>query len=212
MARNTGRPPAPKLPQPLLKALLLVAFVAAAWFIFSPLGDSGDSEDAPTEEPTEEPTEAPLLPPSLRIVGNWAYVLNDEESARRASAEKALAGGTDDPISRAMIEQLDLQLKDRLAVTGETVALTSGGTLTAWSWEALQEGVDDVTLILSGSGIGESRGKASFEGRDWMSLKLEDKDGSRTLRWRRAEPEAPPLPPREEASPESPEPPPAGTP
>ena len=140
---------------------------------------------------------APLLSPSLRLHGTWGYVLNDLESGRRKAAEEALAQGTDDPISRALIEQIDRSQADRLFVTEDRIRLRRGESEMVWVWQVLQEEEDALLLVLEGTDDTEERGEVHFEGRDWMSLVLGDEGEILEFRWRRISAPGPgsPLPP-----------------
>lgn len=202
---RTPTPPPPHLPQGLIRGALIVAFVTVAWFIFSQI----DSEETDTGEGAEL-TEAPQPPTSslataLRIVGEWRYVLDDDETVRRAEAQKSIDGGADDPISRVMISQLDLRLKDHLTVSQTSLTIRRGDNQETGTWEAVEEGPDNLTFVFLSESRGSLRGAATFTGGDWMSLGFETAEGTEELRWKRVKPALP-------SAPDLPQTPPAETP
>ena len=201
----TPTPPPPHLSQALVRLALVIAFVAVAWFIFSQVNhtetDIGESDGRTVA--TQPPTSS--LAPDLRILGEWRYVLDDDENLRRTEAQKSIDSRADDSISRVMISQLDLSLRDSLKVGKTNLTITRGEKQETGSWEAVEEGVDSLTLVFESESRGSLRGAATFTGGDWMSLGLQTTTGTQVVRWKRVNPALP-------SEPSAPETPPAETP
>jgi len=164
-----------------------------AWAVFSQV--SKDDTDRGTETEAEQaaaPTPSTAsLPPSLRMVGSWRYILGDAESAKRAEAQGSIDEGSDDPISRVMLRQLDLRLKDTLEVTKNGLTITRGDDTQGGSWEAIEEGDDNLTFVFTRNDQVEVQAQATFTGGDWLSLVLEAEADTESLRWRRVKPALP---------------------
>lgn len=185
--RRTGEPPRPGLPQPVLKIGLIALFVLAAAWVFRP--DSGDDSPAEGGDPEGASDEVADLPaPSLRLVGEWAYVLNDEEVEERDDLESRLRADGDDAISRAMLTGLEQRLANRMSVTPTQLSQTVAGQSTDWSWEAIRETDSTVELVLT-AGATTSQAVAELEGMDWVALRITRDEAAEDAvlkqRWRR---------------------------
>ena len=193
---RTASPPAPNVPQPLVRLLLVAVFVVTAWAVFSQVhqkDNEGEVEAEATQGAVSKPSTA-SLPPSLRMVGTWRYILGDAESARRAEAQDSVDAGADDAISRVMLRQLDLRLKDQLEVTQTGLTLTRGDHTESGSWEAIEEGDDNLTFVFTTTDKVEVQAQVTFTGGDWLSLVLGAQEDAETLRWRRVKPALPRVP------------------
>lgn len=185
--RRTGEPPRPSLPQPLLKIGLIAAFVlAAAWIFRAGSGGDSASEEPELDEASDQIEDLPA--PSLRLVGEWSYVLNDAEVEERSALEARLKADSDDAISRAMLAGLEQRLANRMSVTSTRVTQILAGQSTDWSWEAVRE--TDSTLELSlTAGSTSAQAVAELEGMDWAGLRITGAAGAGgdvlEQRWRR---------------------------
>jgi hypothetical protein len=198
---RTASPPPPHLPQTLIRIALVIAFMTVAWLIFSqvnPTEPGADESDEPAEA-TQPPTSS--LAPAVRIVGEWRYVLDDDENLRRTEAQKSIDAGADDSISRVMISQLNLSLRDSLKVGKTSLTITRGEKQETGTWEAVEQGPDSLTLVFESESRGSLRGAATFTGGDWMSLGLQTATGTQVLRWKRVKPALPSEPPAPQTPP-----------
>jgi hypothetical protein len=110
----------------------------------------------------------------------------------------------DDPISAAMIKQLDQKLGGRMVVTDQSLTITRGEASETWTWQTEQQSEDTLILVLRNGSKSETRGEATFAGRDWLGLQLEAQGERREMRWRRVDPALPAEDPKEPASPRPP--------
>lgn len=190
---RTPSPPPPNVPQPLVRLVLVVVFIGTAWGIFSQVTkqDHDEGADRESAQAADALPSTESLPPSLRIVGTWRYVLNDDESANRTEAQSSIDAGSDDPISRVMLSRLDLRLRDNLEITQTGLTITRGDKTESGSWEAIEEGDDSLTFVFTSGSRGELRAEATFTGGDWLSLDLVTDAATSPLRWRRIKPALP---------------------
>jgi hypothetical protein len=175
----------------LIRLVLVIAFMTVAWLIFSQVNRT-ETDTNDSVEPTaaaQPPTSS--LAPALRILGEWRYVLDDDENVRRAEAQKSIDAGADDPISRVMLSQLELSLRDSLKVSQTSLTITRGEKQETGTWEAVEQGSDSLTFVFASESRGSLRAAATFTGGDWMSLGLQTATGTQVLRWKRVKPALP---------------------
>jgi len=175
----------------MLRLALVVAFIVIAWAIFSQVRKTPATAESSDDQATLSDTPSPILPPSLRIVGTWRYLLNDEESKKRAEAQESLQSGADDPISQAMLNRLDRKLRDSLQVTEASLTITRAEDSESGSWEAIEEGEDNLTFVFASQSRGDLGGTATFEGPNWLALQLHGPARIENLRWQRVKPAQP---------------------